>query len=192
MQNDHRNQKNYRTLLQAMSRPGRMLRLEQEDPVSPLFPCLAIAECLLDQEVSVCVTGDGTGNDRQSAVIRATGARPASLLEADFVFVFGAPGECSILQAKRGSLEFPEEGATIVYCMNEQRPDALDRFQVRLIGPGIAGDIGIVPEMRGLALEDLRELQAADADYPMGVDAIFSRKDGALMCIPRSCRICLR
>lgn len=189
MENVHLNRKNYRILLLAMSSPGRMFRLDKEEQEGVLFPHLAIARCLLDQEVSFCVFG---GETMDSAIISATGARSATLQDADFIFTFGATGGVPILQAKRGSPEAPEQGATLVCCVSEERVDPLDGLRVRLAGPGIPANEGIVPEMSGIALEDLRALQTANADYPIGVDAIFVCQDGGTMCIPRSCRIQLR
>ena len=187
MEDVHLNRDCYRILLQAMSRPGRVFRLQREERRADFFPFLAIARCLLDQEVSFCTV---EGDAMDSAIIGVTGARAASLQEADFIFTLGASGG-AILQAKRGTPESPEQGATVICCVKEKRVDPLERLSVCLAGPGIPAREGIVPEM-GIALEDMRALQAANADYPMGVDTVFVRKDGRMMCIPRSCRIELR
>ncbi|RJR30904.1 MAG: phosphonate C-P lyase system protein PhnH [Desulfobacteraceae bacterium] len=189
MKDVHLNRRCYRILLQAMSRPGRVFRLEKEErEESPFFPFLAIARCLLDQEVSFCVFGEDA---MKPAMISATGARAAGLQEADFIFASRGTGR-AIMEAKRGTPESPEEGATLISCVNEPGTDGLDRCRVRLVGPGIPGKEGISPEMSGIGPEDLRALQTANAEYPMGVDAVFVRKDGSVMCIPRSCRIQLR
>jgi alpha-D-ribose 1-methylphosphonate 5-triphosphate synthase subunit PhnH len=46
--------------------------------------------------------------------------------------------------------------------------------------------------MREIPATELRELQTANADYPLGVDALFVRPNGEVMALPRSTRIRLR
>jgi alpha-D-ribose 1-methylphosphonate 5-triphosphate synthase subunit PhnH len=187
-----RNQRNFRTLLQAMSRPGRLFRLEVAGLLFYPFPALAIAECLMDREVSFGLAGDGATDAFHKTVYTATGARPAGLAEADFLFIVGSTSRDAVRLAKRGSMEFPDEGATLIYCMGaDEEPDAV-RFLVRLSGPGIAEPGGIAPEMQGLDLKELRELSSVNSDYPMGVDSIFIRTTGEVMSLPRSTRIQVR
>ena len=155
---DRRNQKNYRSLLQAMSRPGRVFRLDALGAVSSFAAAMAIGECLLDPEVSLCAIGNGGVAALQTVLVGATQVRTESLETADFIFVCGVQSQGGVRLAKRGRLEFPEEGATLVYCMDSQPggrfgpiPDSADR-------PGIAGQGGIAPEMRGIPLEEFQEL----------------------------------
>ena len=187
-----RNQKNYRSLMQAMSRPGRVFRLDALCAVSPFAAALAIGECLLDPEVSLCVIGNGGVSTLQAVLVGATQVRTESLETADFVFVCSVQSQGGVRSAKRGRLEFPEEGATLVYCMNSQPACASDRFRVRLTGPGITGQGGIAPEMRGVPVEEFQELMDVNADYPLGVDAFFVRPNGEVMALPRSTRIQVR
>jgi phosphonate C-P lyase system protein PhnH len=187
-----RNQKNFRSLLQAMSRPGRVLRLEAVSAVSPFAAAMAIGESLLDPEVSLCVIGDSGARALQTALAGATQVRAESLEAADFVFVGGAQSQGSVLRAKRGRFEFPEEGATIVYCMGSSPANVSDRLRIRLTGPGIAVSGGIAPEMPGVPVEEFQALMAVNTDYPLGVDAFFVRPNGAVMALARSTRIQLR
>jgi len=187
-----RTQKNYRSLLKAMSRPGRLFRLEAWGAGSHFAVAMAIGECLLDAEVSLCVVGNGGARTLRTALIGATQVRTESLETADFIFVGGSQSQGRVHLARRGRLEFPEEGATFVYCMDSQPAGASDRFRIRLTGPGIAEPGGIAPEMRGIPVEELQELKAVNADYPLGVDAFFVRPNGELMALPRSTRIHVR
>lgn len=189
---DRRNQKNYRSLLQAMSRPGRVFRLDALGAVSSFAAAMAIGECLLDPEVSLCVIGNGGVSTLQAVLVGATQVRTESLKTADFIFVCGVRSQGSVRLAKRGRLEFPEEGATLVYCMDSLPACASDRFRIRLTGPGIAGQGGIAPEMRGIPLEEFQELTSVNTDYPLGVDAFFVRPNGEVMALPRSTRIQVR
>jgi alpha-D-ribose 1-methylphosphonate 5-triphosphate synthase subunit PhnH len=189
---DRRNQQNYRSLLQAMSRPGRVLRLDALDAVSSFAATMAVGECLLDPEVSLCVIGNGRALTFQSALVGSTQVRTESPERADFIFVCGMRSQGGVRLAKRGRLESPEEGATLVYCMDSQPTCASDRFRIRLTGPGIAEQGGIAPEMRGIPVEEFQELTAVNADYPLGVDAFFVRPNGEVMALPRSTRIRVR
>jgi alpha-D-ribose 1-methylphosphonate 5-triphosphate synthase subunit PhnH len=185
-------QKNYRRLLQALSRPGRIVRLEAPDGLSPHAAATAVAECLLDPEVAFCVSGNGGAQALQAAIAAATGARSAPLEAADFVFFTGAGCREGVRRARRGRPESPEEGATLVYCTDPQPARVSERFRVRLTGPGISGPGGIAPEMHGIPVEEFQELMSVNADYPLGVDAFFLRPGGEVMGLPRSTRIQVR
>lgn len=185
-------QKNYRSLLEAMSRPGRLVRLSATGTESPYAAVMAIGECLLDHEVSLCVIGNGGAKALQATLVAATQVRIESLEKADFVFVVGGQGRGRVCRAKRGFLESPEEGATLVYCINSRLTNASDRFRIRLVGPGIAGQGGIVPEKNGVPVEEFRELMVVNSNYPLGVDIFFVWPNGELIGIPRSTHIQVR
>jgi alpha-D-ribose 1-methylphosphonate 5-triphosphate synthase subunit PhnH len=187
-----RNQKNYRSLLQSLSRPGRVVRLEVLGGISPLAAAKAFAECLLDPEVAFCVMGNGSEEALQTAIVGATGARTVPLADADFVFFMGTGGQGSLSHTRRGSPEAPEEGATLVYCLESPPAEVSDRFRVRLTGPGIPEPSGIAPEMPGIPVQPFQDLMIVNADYPLGVDAFFVRPNGEVMGLPRSTRIRVR
>lgn len=189
---NQRNQKNYRSLLDAMSRPGRVVRLEVLNANSPLAGAMALGECLLDNEVSLCVIGSNGAQALQTDLVAATQARTEPLTLADFVFVLGGRSQGGARLAKRGSLESPEDGATLVYCMDSELEDETGRLRIHLTGPGIPGQEGIVPQMRGIAVEEFKELMEVNAGYPLGVDLFFVRPNGELMGLPRSTSIQVR
>ncbi len=60
---------------------------------------------------------------------------------------------------------------------------------MRLAGPGVESSQGIAPEMGGVPLAAYEELAAVNAEYPLGVDAVFLSAAGELMALPRSTRI---
>ncbi|MCU0605691.1 MAG: phosphonate C-P lyase system protein PhnH [Desulfobacterales bacterium] len=188
----HRSQKNYRRLLQALSRPGRVVRLETVDGPAPFAAARALAECLLDSEVGFCVAGSGGAAALQAAIAGATGARVSSLEDADFIFFIDGGGRGGVCRARRGAFESPEDGATLVYCVDPPPAGGPERFRVRLTGPGIPGPAGIAPEMAGIPIAEFQALVTVNADYPLGVDAFFVRPDGELMGLPRSTRIQVR
>jgi alpha-D-ribose 1-methylphosphonate 5-triphosphate synthase subunit PhnH len=186
-----RNQTTFRALLQALSRPGSVVRLEGLDILSPLASIRAVADCLLDHEVGVCLIGR-PAPEALAGVVAATGARPLPLGEADVLVVVGPDSRGALSAGRRGSAESPEQGATVVYHLDEDGAPASERFRVRLSGPGIAEADGRVPEMRGVRPEELRALAEVNADYPLGLDALFVRPSGEVMGVPRSTRIRVR
>lgn len=190
--NNRKNQKNYRILLDAVSRPGRVVRMAGLDPSAPFAAALAIGDCLLDHEVSLCVIGGAGAQALQTALAEATQGRPEVPGKADFLFIAGAQSQGAAARAKRGRLEAPEEGATLVYCLDAGAAVASQRLRVRLCGPGIAEPRGILPEMPGVPLAEFEQLKSVNADYPLGVDVFFVRPGGELMGLPRSTRIQVR
>lgn len=187
MEGYYRHQRNFRVLLSAMSRPGKLRRLETLELSSAV---MAVAECLLDHEVSFCLVGGERAEERQAEIVRETGSRPAGLPEADFVFVCGGAGAgMPLAAAKRGRPESPEEAATLVVSLDDPVADPSERPRFRLKGPGIPEAEGIAPEMPGIPPALLRELARFNADFPLGVDSIFIRPNGDVMCLPRSTEI---
>jgi alpha-D-ribose 1-methylphosphonate 5-triphosphate synthase subunit PhnH len=191
MQNQD-NQKNYRRLLRAMSRPGCSVHLETSTESSPQAEALAIGRCLLDHEVSLCVIGRGDTEPLQAGLMAATQVRAETVDRADFIFVLGHESHGGVSRAKRGSPESPEEGATLVYFLDFADPVAGESLSIRLSGPGIAEREGILPEIEGISRNEYEELIKINADYPLGVDLFVVRAGAELIGIPRSTRIEMR
>jgi alpha-D-ribose 1-methylphosphonate 5-triphosphate synthase subunit PhnH len=186
-----RQQANFRVLLTAMSRPGLVFHLAalSDNAVSPAL--MAVAECLLDGEVTFATVPDKAGWALQQAIQITTGSQPGAVSRADFVFVHGACSQGAARLARRGRLEFADEGATLVYLTTSLSAKQPYPLPVRFKGPGIARDDGLAPAMAGLSIAELSELSRINADYPLGVDALFVHPTGALMALPRSTRITL-
>ncbi len=179
---------NFRLLMQAMAHPGSICQLETRALLHE-FPALAVAECLMDHEVSFSLAGQGLSDRLHAAIRDTTGARPAAMAEADFVFIFGPGSQGAIERAKRGTPAFPDRGATLIYSLASKAEMGTEHLRVRLSGPGIAERNGIAPQMRGLDLEELRLIKRINSDYPLGADAFFVGPQGQLMSLPRSTRI---
>lgn len=187
-----RNQRNFRVLLQAMSHPGRLFRLRALESPGTHAAVLAVAECLLDHEVGFASVGRDSALPLAAVIAAATGARNTGVPEADFLFIAGAEGLGTAGRVRRGSIDYPDTGATLVYCLDAPPNRDPGHFRIRLSGPGICEAEGIAPAMREIPAAELRELQTANADYPLGVDALFVRPNGEVMALPRSTRIRLR
>lgn len=173
----------FRTLLKAMSRPGTVERLPRpgagDGPDSLL---LSLARCLMDHEVTHCVPAAYA--DLGTLLARDLGSRPVREELADFLIFPDGESNGSLALAKRGSLEYPDQGATVLYLVEELREIG---GTVSLNGPGIPDTAR--PLIRGVASEELALLREVNAEFPLGVDAIFLDNGGCLMCIPRSTRM---
>ena len=178
MKNEHdiewTNRQNYRSSLQALSRPGEV------QPVSPLFGSglLAMASVLLYAEVSFY--GE-PGLDFR--LIRALcGAQPVSRQEADYLF-FAEPHHDHLREAKTGTAESPEFGATLLFGC--PRLDA-GGTRAALSGPGIDGR---VTSFLPVSETFISVLQEKNSSFPMGIDLFFIGDDNTLLGLPRTTRI---
>ena len=220
-------QEHYRLLLDAMARPGKiniLPRLLLAVPAaagavpstatgaasqsgSRVFTDAAalIGFALLNADVSFFV--DGPGADLASHYLLVnTSARPAALEEADFVFASGRTSAVLVEAMKKGSLPYPEEGATLILSVGALatepsglgvaaedtgvngtagRPPGSD-LALTLQGPGIPGKKMLF--VRGLNATLVEALQQSNIEFPLGVDMILTDGDGRVACVPRSSR----
>jgi len=165
-------QKAFSSLLQAMSRPGSVYPMPGNAMMSALH-------ALLDNEVTCHVVGDY----RLEEEIRAgTCCNMAGLEDADFIVI--PCGDCggNLSDAKRGTLDYPDKGATVVFGVHAFGTG----LRIRLRGPGIDGEN--VVSVDGWSADHASELSGINAEFPLGVDCILL--DGSnVMCIPRSARL---
>ena len=170
-----RSQRVFRALLEALSRPGRLVELPEDgDGLDGL------ALTLLDGEVSFHAPGAGGGFGER--VARATGARLVPLPTADFAF-FWSGGAEGLKDMKRGTLEAPEEGATAVVLVERLSPEG-GEVVLELSGPGVPGmrTLGVDGFTRGAA-EAMRESRVG---YPLGVEVYLIDGAGRVAGLPRS------
>ncbi|HXB06949.1 MAG TPA: phosphonate C-P lyase system protein PhnH, partial [Puia sp.] len=163
-------QGHYRLLLDAMARPGKINTLPQL-PLAPP-PGLSAAAALtgfalLDQNASFCVE-DGDAATVRYLVVN-TSSRPEGIANADFVFAAGTSPADLIPNMKKGSLSYPDEGATLILDVEELGSPALS---LTLSGPGIAGEKTFF--VSGLNPALLEALQECNAEFPQGIDLILT------------------
>jgi len=182
----------FRQLLEATARPGRVLRLAAPRLAVPpprLGPACALLLASLDVEVGLHVLGPGAA-DVAGYLCLNTGARLAALEEADFVLVTTGESGGRVRRIKRGSLEAPHQGATVVYAPDTlEAPPGPSTVRLSLSGPGIAGSARLA--VAGISPTEFAGLQAL-VDFPMGVDIWLAAADGTLAVVPRSTRWTLR
>ncbi|MFS8050082.1 phosphonate C-P lyase system protein PhnH [Rhizobium sp. BR 314] len=126
---DTRTNATFEDLMWALSRPGQPRDMSEEGFWS-------LAESLLDRECSFHCEDDAS----LSSVLTATGAHPAPLAEADYVFAaIDSAEKLKVLASLRiGSLAYPDDAATLF------APARIGSGQrLRLSGPGIRDSITV-------------------------------------------------
>lgn len=169
----------FRVILQAMSRPGKVFSLP--DYPERTTVSVELLSCLLDNEVGFAVIGD---KDLEIVINRYTSSRPAPPENADYIIVCNGTTGGKLAGFKRGSLEYPDTGATILYLVEELSDTS---GGIELSGPGIR-DIASL-RITGFNLNELRLLKQVNGEFPLGLDVIFLDRSGHIACIPRSSQI---
>ncbi len=177
-------QQTFRTLLTAMARPGTVHELVSRPGESPEE---AVAFALVDHEVAFAVIGGqqtaGAASVARRITLR-TGSSEAETSDAAFVFVY-APLTATIwASVRRGTLEYPDGGATVVYVLSSVGAGPL---VLTLTGPGIETEQRLA--LAGLPASEFALRDEACGDYPMGVDCMFVDSEGHVACVPRSSKI---
>ncbi|NOQ33693.1 MAG: phosphonate C-P lyase system protein PhnH [Methanosarcinales archaeon] len=176
-------QRIFRALLDAMANPGRIIALPGIDikpPAANRYPLLLLMT-LLDHEVSFCVMG-GAQTQVTEYLKTNTGSKESRLEDSDFILVCGGSSHGLIQSARVGTLEYPDESATVIYDLDSIGNDGGDVL-FELSGPGIADKRMIGTS--GIEQNEIEDVLAM-RDYPLGLDLIFSDKAGRIVCIPRS------
>ncbi len=190
-------QKIFRVILQAMRHPGRVYQLEQKTEarsqitdkynLSFVFCSLfSVLQTLLDHEVGFSVIGTEK-EYLETSISKLTGSPVRDISDADFIIVSDGESKGEILKAKRGSLEYPDRGATVVYLVKSLDGRDNGKTIVLLKGPGIRNDIS--PVIHGLGRNELYYIKKINSEFPLGIDCIFIDGANRIMCIPRSTRI---
>lgn len=180
----------YRDLLQAMSHPGQGIQVQSALNGRHGHGLLhQLAVCLMDHEVTFALQDQGL-EALQREISDRTGASAVDWKDADFIIVTGGTSRGQIAEAKRGSLEYPDHGATIIYEIEAAASGGAGSDTgtgVRISGPGIPASR--TPQLTGLAAEEYRLLRDINREYPMGVDAFVIQGNQFIMGLPRSTRI---
>ncbi|MGB9858750.1 MAG: phosphonate C-P lyase system protein PhnH [Moorellaceae bacterium] len=184
-------QRVFRELLDCMARPGKIAQIRGiKTQWGDFFYVAALALTLMDEGTTFAPLGTGW-EEFVSFCHFYTGSRPVTPEQADFVFIDGDRPRPDLMQARRGSLFFPDQGATIICKVKAIYPSAFqaagERTVLRLRGPGVPGERELT--VAGLARENLVCLEKLNSGFPLGVDTILVSLEGHLACIPRSSSI---
>lgn len=172
-------QKTFRTLLEALSQPGKIheLRVRLTPPKGLTLACAAACLALLDLETQVWLQ-PGFPADVQDWLQFHTGCRfCVEPDEAAFAVVHDLSA-MALDELSWGSAEAPESSATLLVQVS-----ALDSGpSVILAGPGILHTRNISPEVPVIFWQDWQRNHRA---YPRGLD-VFLLSEKAVMGLPRT------
>ncbi|MFE5323116.1 phosphonate C-P lyase system protein PhnH [Paenibacillus sp. NPDC056579] len=201
----HDTQAIYRALLNAVSRPGTVERLEASIArlQLPLGICPAaagIASALLDGEVRFAMLME----DQEAFtayVRRMLFSKEAAAAEADYLFADGIMPEAEIREVmgsvKRGTLVAPDDSTTLFIRVD--RIESGDELQLQasggqeqnvcllLSGPGIRTKQACI--IHGLSREWLIARGTINSEYPMGVDVFLFTETGDCMALSRTTKV---
>jgi alpha-D-ribose 1-methylphosphonate 5-triphosphate synthase subunit PhnH len=175
----------FRILMKTMSRPGKILKLPGNLTGREPDGVIAVCDTLLDHEVKFSVIGRGTSESLIREIYEETKSEYVMSEEADYVIVAGGSGCGGIRSLSRGTLEFPDRGATVIYpvrSLGEGRGISLG-----LEGPGISGSVTV--DIEGMDRSDLKDIQEMNSEFPMGIDVILIDPAGRVTSLPRSTRM---
>jgi alpha-D-ribose 1-methylphosphonate 5-triphosphate synthase subunit PhnH len=191
-------QQTFRDLLDGMARPGkiRQLRpfpLENGELSRAETFLVGIGYTLLDVEVSFCVMPQNAAAKLAAELHFHTHAQQAALDQADYIFTTAAIGPDFFAELKRGELEYPDLGATVIMSVAslnayQAQPDD-SSLCLRLEGPGILSQNNLY--VGGLQAEHLRVIAAVNAEFPLGIDLILVCGN-QFSCLPRTTTIEMR
>ncbi|MGY4827066.1 phosphonate C-P lyase system protein PhnH [Sphaerotilaceae bacterium SBD11-9] len=179
----HDAQSLFRSVLDALSRPGRLQTLDASDGLQAPAPLsrglTALLLTLLDTETSLHLAGPLASEAAWLYCRFHTGVQPAELTQADFVATRAA--DASLDGLRLGSDEMPQHGATLIvdtHSLAHERGSGL-----RLTGPGIAHEqrIGLC----GLPRAFWQQRIAMQPLFPRGVDLLLVC-GSQLIGVPRS------
>lgn len=168
------NRDNFRSSLEALSRPGETKEL------TPLFGSglLAMASVLLYAEVSHFYSGK-----LDFDLIRALCGSPVhEKKDADYLF-FDSLQEEHLHGVKTGSPENPDSNSTLIFSALDESEYSL---RVRLSGPGINGSKDITLPA---AEEFIAKLAKINESFPMGIDLFIVDRNDKLLGLPRTTQI---
>ena len=184
-------QKIFRVLLDTFARPGKINKitdLKIKPPLNVSKAALGIFFTLLDLEVGFYVWCFDEQKRRkiEEYIVLNTGSNPRDLESADFVLAFNKLSE--LKEVKKGSLEYPEQGATVVRVVEEIGENLEGNFlTLTLTGPGINEKKAV--SLKGVKREEIIEIIEVNKDFPLGIDFLFVDKKDKIFAFPRSTKI---
>ena len=189
----------FRTVLDALAWPGSVRQLPAQATGAPCPECAhpwaaGLLISLLDHEVALAVDGFQDSEALQRFVRQRTSVAAGGFPEADFVLAHAGTVNTDLpSRLKRGSLAYPDDGATLVLIAESldhaQRAPTSPAIRLLLAGPGVPDGLDL--HVAGLAAELIQARNEAVAEYPCGIDLLLVDGDGRLAALPRSTRITL-
>lgn len=160
-----------------MANPGMVIKL-------PGAGLEKVCEVLLDHEVSFSVIGSGVHDGLIRKIYEITKSEYVRADTADYVIVAGGSSCGGIKSLNRGTLDFPDKGATVIYMVRELGNGGLT---LGLKGPGIESIRDLT--INGADAGDLMDIKEMNSEFPLGLDLVLIDDNGFASSIPRSSSI---
>lgn len=180
-----REQRAFRSLLDAMARPGSVARADHHPQAGRLAPAVSLLESVLDHEVTFAVVPEQA--DLIDTLLRLTGSYVAAPDEADYLLCEGDGILRALRDAKEGAPEFPDKSATLVAAIASVSAEPGRGLPLRLAGPGIKDTRTVWVD--GLSQECRETFVERNGDLPTGIDLVLVDPDGAFTCLTRYTRL---
>ena len=177
-------QRNFRTLLDAMARPGTMHHVFHETAPDPLHPATAaILSTLCDHDTPIWLGPETRTAESDNWIAFQTGAPIVSeSRSAHFAILQSALPTLDLSDFAAGDPDYPDRSATLILQVNAIIPGD----GPVLTGPGIKDQARLSPAPLPANFWDAA--RANHARYPLGVDFIFAAAD-RIAALPRSTTI---
>ena len=184
-------QRHFRTILDSMSRPGKINHLNslRLSPPAGLHKGAAyIAFALFNADVSV--HADSLGAEVVEYVRANTASSVAEVAKADYL-IFNGHVDSSVAlieEAKTGILAYPETGASAIIQVGHMgKSSATGGLQLTIEGPGV--EVREQVFVTGLHASLLAALKGRNTEFPLGIDALLVSADECILCLPRTARV---
>ena len=166
----------FRSVMEAMARPGTIQDIEGAAPPAPLSPAMgAVLLTLCDTETPIYLAGDMDCEAARAWLAFHTGAPFVG--PAQCMFAVGKWDALSPLAVYPiGTSEYPDRSATLIVECSE-----LAASSTTLTGPGIK-------DQATLSLPEVDAFQANRTLFPLGLDFIFTCGE-RLAALPRSTKV---
>lgn len=178
----------FRSIMQALARPGQLQKLDAMKKLNPPKPLNAATACigltLMSQDSLFHVEEQQFPQGKEYFSVN-TSARFCEISEAAFLYIQGQDSTATIAKAHTGLLEYPETSATViidVMAMSEE-PMA-DALALNMQGPGVLDEKTVF--IKGINPEILGMIQAKNGEYPLGIDVFMTDKKNQVLGIPRT------
>lgn len=179
----------FRVALNALSWPGSIRQLPVRAEGAPVNPWAAgLLITLLDHEVALAVDAFPGSEGLETFVRQRTNAAAAGPSGADFVLASADTVAPELpLRLTAGSLDYPDDGATLVLLVNALGEREKAGLRLGLAGPGVPEGHDL--RVAGLQAELIEARNQAVAGYPCGIDLMLVDAGGRFAALPRSTRI---
>ena len=180
----------YRKTLDSMSRPGLIRNFrKQADNLNMEINCfdstLVLVLMLFDTEVKFKVCSKREA-EMAKLINQLTYAKATEVGSADYILVLNdalpEDLEKALIMAYPGDLLDPHKAATIII----EADTVSNERDLTLTGPGIEKQCYIDVQITGRWIELRAE---KNAEYPLGIDLIFTDRVGNILCLPRTTQI---